>query len=57
MFIRHTGKTSDGTASGVNDIVTIKLTDTTTTNGNPSPVVLTALSLSPLEFLFMPVIK
>jgi hypothetical protein len=26
MFIRHTGKKSDGTASGVNDIVTIKLT-------------------------------
>jgi hypothetical protein len=51
MFIRHTGKKSDGTASGVNDIVTIKLTDTTT------PIILTALSLSPLEFLFMPVIK
>ena len=51
MFIRHTGKTSDGSASGVNDIVTIKLTNTAGT-----PVTLTALSLSPLEFLFMPVI-
>jgi hypothetical protein len=49
MFIRHTGKTSDGTASGVNDIVTIQLDD--------SSAALTALSLSPLEFLFMPVIK
>jgi hypothetical protein len=49
MFIRHTGKKSDGTASGVNDIVTIDLQDGGNTN-------LTALSLSPLEFLFMPVI-
>jgi hypothetical protein len=49
MFIRHTGKKSDGTASGVNDIVTINLQDGQSTN-------LTALSLSPLEFLFMPVI-
>lgn len=51
MFIRHTGKTSNGSASDVTDIVTIKLTNTAAT-----PVTLTALSLSPLEFLFMPVI-
>jgi hypothetical protein len=52
MFIRHTGKKSDGTASGVNDIVTIELT-----NNAETAVVFTALSLSPLEFLFMPVIS
>ena len=49
MFIRHTGKKSDGSASGVNDKVTIKLT-------NNVSATLTALSLSNLEFLFMPVI-
>jgi hypothetical protein len=51
MFIRHTGKKLNGTDSAGTDKVTIKLTNTAST-----PVVLTALSLSPLEFLFMPVI-
>ena len=49
MFIRHTGKKLNGTDSAGTDKVTIKLT-------NASAVTLTALSLSPLEFLFMPVI-
>ena len=49
MFIRHTGKNIFGHDSSSGDKVTIKLT-------NATSVTLTALSLSPLEFLFMPVI-
>ena len=48
MFIRHTGKNSIGNDSQAGDKVTIKL--------NNGSIILTALSLSPLEFLFMPVI-
>lgn len=51
MFIRHTGKNISDIDSQSTDKVTIKLTNTAA-----SPVTLTALSLSPLEFLFMPVI-